>query len=597
MVDDDNFVFTEINPDMYSFEDASVERDEFIKICQKDDWSNKDFARLKELSRTVGAMPDKHPDVVNFAYYAMDKAIESGDKQSIKDALSLTDRIFTHNFHSQSYRPNEDSPISINKFRSNVDDLLYAHFSNPKHNFQPHFYEKLYPQGYLKLSAFKMLESGRGDDGSSNLQKVNQAVVTYDSAPNQRQLESLTRELERSMSRDDIDMERIIERMTPEVRGAEGDNLLKSGKADNKLMRDYQYQTDLSKYPGNGKAEIAMKFSDNYQYQSLIMGLPVEEAIQQTPETILYSLHKHKVLSDPTYRDIPDTIGETLTKLPTRMSNAIKDVFTPKKQGVITPSIDGVTTNSKDDALPVSKGGTLAGGNNALHVSKEINVGEGSNALPAPGDNTSINVPQSKVPTTSQLALGAVAVGAVAMGAKKVYNFYTQNFGEDAAPEKIREAKSLISNIVNSDQDLTKIYNDLTSQTNKLTREVNYLYDQQQQNSPLYKKTRENLDRLLQTKEKAYDLENRVIQIKEDFKNLDNSNLKVKYIDGLIKEYHDIEKGYDKLILEKSIYDMRQKEPVKKKSVTSSRPPRSHAERILEEKRENKQRSFGRSQE
>lgn len=580
MLDDDDFVITEIDSEMPAH-DVSSERDEFIQICQKDEWGKEDFARLEELSSFVGAVPDKHPAVINFAYYAMDKAIESGDKQSVKDALSLTDRIFTRNFYSQHYRPSEDLPISINKFRSNVDDLLYAHFSDPKNNFKPSFYEKLYPQGYIKLSAFSELKHGRSGD-SSEVQRINQDVATYNSVPNQAQLESLARDLYRDMSRDDIDMEHLIERMTPEGRGVKGDNLLGSGKASNKVMRDHQYKTDLSKYSGDGDAEIAMKFSDNYQYQSLRMGLSPEEAAQQTPENILNSLHRHKEASDPTYRNIPDNMQETLTKLPTRMRDAITGVFAPKKQEVTPPSI-GEGTYSKDVVL---------------HNPGENTIEGGGKALTAPGDNTSINAPQNKVPTTSQLALGAVAVGAVAMGAKKLYNFYAQNFGEDATPESIKEANYLISKIVKSDQDFTKIYDGLSSQTNKLTNELNHLYDQKQQNSPLYKRTRSELDHLVQRKEEAYDLENRVIQIKEDFKNFDNSNLKAKYVDGLIKEYHAINEGYNKFLLDKSIHDMKQKDSAKKKSkITPPKSPRSHAERILEEKYEKKQRSFGRSQE
>lgn len=589
MSDDDDLFITETAYDTSLLDDNSAERDEFIRICQKDDWSKEDFAKLEELSRGVIAIPDTHPDVVNFAYYAMDKAIESGDKQSVKNALSLTGRIFTHNFHSQSYRPNEDSPIAINKFRSNVDDLLYAHFSDPKHNFQPHFYEKLYPQGYIKLSVFNILELGMGDS-SSQVQRVNQELATYDSVPNQGQLDSLIRDLDNSFSRDDGEMESIIERMTPKPIDPSVKTL-----GDGKSIK-YLYQTDLSKYSGDGNAEIAMKFSDNYQFKSLMMGLSAEEAIKQTPETILLSLHRQKVLSDPTYRNIPDTIGETLTKLPSRINEAIAEIFRPKKQDAIMQAIGGGNAHSKDTALSVSKEVTLVSGNNALHDYKETVRGSG-NALPAPGDNTSVNIPQNKVSTTSQLALGAVIVGAVAMGAKKVYNFYTKNFGEDASPENVKLAKSFISYIVNSDQDFTKIYDDLTLETNKLTKTVNDLYDQKQHNSPLYKKTREDLDRLLEVKERAYDLENRVTQIKEDYKNLDNSNLKAKYVDELIKEYHEIDKGYSKLLFDKSIYDMKQKESIRNKSVTASQSPRSHAERILEERLEKKQQSLGRSQE
>ena len=93
--------------------------------------------------------------------------------------------------------------------------------------------------------------------------------------------------------------------------------------------------------------------------------------------------------------------------------------------------------------------------------------------------------------------------------------------GEDATPESIKEAKSSLSKIVGSDQNFTKIYDGLTSRYNNLVGELNSLYGKKQQNTPLYKRTRDKIDHLSQKKEEAYDLENRVMQIKEDFKNME----------------------------------------------------------------------------
>lgn len=576
---DDDFVITDIGYDKIN--SPVAERDEFIQICQKDEWSKEDFVRLKELNE-FGAMPYEHPDLSRFAYYAIDKAIESGDQQSIKNALLLTDIILTQG-SNEYYRPDEVMPLSINKFRSNVDDLLYAYFSDPENNFNPDKYinSKLYPQADVKVQAFKLLEYEANKQGSSveSHKEASSAIEGYKSTPNKGQLNRIIGDLE--FLAPTREAARIIKEMTPEKQNID-QNLLAGNKKSKKIQDDKLYKTDLSKYPGKSNAEIAMEFSDYYQWTSLAMGLSPKEATQQTPENIILSLHRHKEETDPGYREIPDTIQETIANIPNRMRDAITGVFAPKTEKIIPQAI-GERTFSKDILLYGSKDNLINGGDN-----KAVSVS---------GKNESINNPKNKVSTTSQLALGAVAVGAMAMGVKKAYNFYTQNFGEDATPESIKEAKSLLLKIVRSDQDFTKIYDGLTSRYNNLAGELNSLYDKKQQNTPLYKRTRDELDYLLQKKEEAYDLENRVMKIKEDYKNLDKPNLKAKYIEGIIKEYNSLTKGYDKLILEESIYEMKQKEPAKKKTTPPPKSSRSHAERILDERHENKQRSSDRSQE
>ena len=195
--------------------------------------------------------------------------------------------------------------------------------------------------------------------------------------------------------------------------------------------------------------------------------------------------------------------------------------------------------------------------------------------------------PTNNTPTISQIALGAGLVGALAIGTKAIYIFYKKNFGKDASQEKIAEAKSLISAVVKSDQDFTKLYDKFKTHHDELARELNSLYDQRKQNTPQYGLLREELNQASLNKEVALDLENRTTKLKENFKELSKANLKKGYVDGLIQEYHAITEGYDKLILNSAI----KKEEVPKQTA-SPKSPKSHTERIENEKL---QKSLGRS--
>ncbi len=311
----DDFIITEIGAHSTS-PDKWAKKNEFLNICQKSEWNEQDFIRLKELASISGVIPTNNLAVHKFSYYAINQAIRSGNDNSIQIALSLTDKIFSEDYNSQIYRPDENSPIGINKYKSAVDDLLYAHFINAE-KLNPTKYITLYPQANIKSAAFLLLKD---QPKCLALEHATEVKIIDQTSPNQKQLESIIRDLKGLGPARKISS--IIRKMSDEDQIAEQPI----------STPDISYETDLSKYPGRSNAEIAIRFSNRYQLTALAMNLPPEESLKQNQHNIVMSLHTHKKAVDPTYRAIPDSPKEAIIKIQSRALGALAGLLTHKKK-------------------------------------------------------------------------------------------------------------------------------------------------------------------------------------------------------------------------------------------------------------------------
>lgn len=163
--------------------------------------------------------------------------------------------------------------------------------------------------------------------------------------------------------------------------------------------------------------------------------------------------------------------------------------------------------------------------------------------------STHLNAQSSSTPAAStniasQIALGAIAAS-VAYGAGKLaYNLYTNYVGANASQEEIDNTKEKIKKVKRVSIELAQYKTMLSIKHSGFVKDLNNLYDQGKQNSSEYASLRDKLDEFELPKKIAFELQDRLDNLKKESKNLAKPKLKQGYINDINKECESITKDY-----------------------------------------------------
>lgn len=571
-------------------------KEQLLQFLSKDiqEFTEEDFQKLSEIAPSdylivddiYKANDDDTGKILNtFAYHALQRAMELRSPESIECALRITESIINSNLYNykspvhntysaNNYKPEQDSPSLLQKYRADADDLLFMSFNNNKDTGRITIDYKLYPQAAIKQAAFRniMMETNTNKQQSEKSNSLDTPLgnqITSRDYPNQRQYQYILNDMDflaNAGSHTTQEDQMRIDRMTPiesSHENTKGPLLISQDQQKQKAQAGHTYKTDSSKYPGKDPASLAMHFNDHYQLTALKLGIPAEEALKQNPDNLIISIHKQYVSTDPEYNNIPDTLLEKLEKLPQQVMN-----YLPWQAATSnTPQITGNTDTSNIFATKNNQ--PRLGGNNLLA-----------------GPEAPNKSPTNNLPTLGQVLLGTAIIGSVIASGKLAYDYYNKNFGKNATPEKILEAKTLLSEVATSQIDINEIYNAFNDYHHNLAQKLNNMYDNGKQNSQEYKKLREELDITSKNKEDALKLEEGIQHLKESYKTLNKPGLKEKYVQSLIDEYHSLEKICDNLLYQSLETQMKHQDLLQNRKPSAPTKISSHAAKVKKTREE-----------